>query len=194
MFEHMTKDNVSLVKQSGEEFDNIKALVQSNLIVIEDSTLPIEEGDLLLRKLPNGLFEKYIVIDRGFIGGIGGSISAHYQVKVNKEGTIKDNERPTNVTYNLHGAQSRVNIHSQDNSTNISNETSETVFTDMRQAIQNNIHNTNEREILLAKLDELQQAKGSTSFIEKYRDFVELAEKHITIIAPFIPALSQFLS
>ncbi len=49
MFEHMTNDNVSLIKQNGEEFDNIKAFVQPNSILIEDSTLPIEEGDGMMK-------------------------------------------------------------------------------------------------------------------------------------------------
>jgi hypothetical protein len=185
------KDKLSLVKQGGDEFNDIIALVQPNLILVDDESLPIEEGDALLRKLPNGLIEKYIVVDRGFISAIGG-LKAHYQIKVRKEGTIRSRSELGN-TFNLHGTHARVNIDSQDNSTNISHVTTETVFNDIRQAIQN-ISNQNDKEILLTKLAELEETKGTKKFTEKYREFMALAADHLGVISPFIPALSQLLS
>jgi hypothetical protein len=193
MFEHMTNDRVSLVKKSGKEYEDIKALVESKTILIEDETLPIEEGDTILRKLPNGLIEKYLVLDRGFIGGIGGSSAlAHYEVKVRKESSSE--KSVTGNIFNLHGPNSRINIHSKDSSINTANTVESSVFNDLRQVIQNGIANELDKEVLLAKLDELQQASGKKGFVEKYREFMELASDHITLIAPFVPALSQLLS
>ncbi len=190
MFAHITKDRVSLIKPNGEEIDDIRALVNSKTILIEDENLPIEEGDTILRKLPNGLFEKYQVLDRGFISGMGG-ISSHYQVKVRKEGSLTEGQKSSYVI-NLQGNNARVNIHSQDSSTNIISETSETVFADLRQAIQT-IQNEDEKQAILKKLDELQSANGTPRFIELYRDFMSVASDHIGVISPFIPALSQLL-
>ena len=46
-------------------------------------SLPIEEGDWLRRRLPNGLEEFYLLEDRGFYDPRA-SMRAHYQVKVQK--------------------------------------------------------------------------------------------------------------
>lgn len=87
------RDKVSLVKQDGAQFDNIQASVQPGKIFIDDASLPIEEGDRIKRKLPSGLTESYLVLDRGYYEGIGG-IPAHYQIKVRKETAIR-NEHPS---------------------------------------------------------------------------------------------------
>ncbi len=83
-FERMLNDIVSLIKSDGQRFDNVKALVDSKIIFISDSTLLIEEGDKITRELPNGLTETYIVLDRGYYSAHFG-MAAHYQVKVEKE-------------------------------------------------------------------------------------------------------------
>ena len=81
---NLMRDKVSLIKDDGSRFDNIKANVQPDKILINDVSLPIEEGDKLIRTLPNNLVERYIVLDRCYYAGIGG-IPPHYQVKVRKE-------------------------------------------------------------------------------------------------------------
>ena len=78
-------DIVKLRKQNGETYEDIKADVQpkQKKIFIDDASLPIEEGDIIERILPNSLIEQYKVIDRGFYNDFCG-ISAHYQVSVKK--------------------------------------------------------------------------------------------------------------
>jgi hypothetical protein len=43
-------------------------------------------------------------------------------------------------------------------------------------------------------LNELEAAKGSGNFLEKYQGFISAVANHITIVAPFIPALTQMLA
>jgi len=78
-------DIVKLRKQNGETYEDIQADVQpkQKKIFIDDASLPIEEGDIIERILPNSLIEQYKVIDRGFYNDFCG-ISAHYQVSVKK--------------------------------------------------------------------------------------------------------------
>jgi hypothetical protein len=83
-FINRLKDDVNLVKSDGQEITGIKAMVQSNLIIVGDGSLPIEEGDTITRQLPNGLMEYYLVIDRGFFPKRGTNPD-HYQVKVKKQ-------------------------------------------------------------------------------------------------------------
>jgi hypothetical protein len=104
MFNQLMTDKVTLVKNNGNRYENIRSNVQTKLIFIDDATIPIEEGDKLIRILPNTLEEVYIVVDRGFFSAMGG-MKAHYQVKVRKENITIDeysNSRHTNVN-NIYG-------------------------------------------------------------------------------------------
>jgi hypothetical protein len=80
---HMLTDTVSLVKQDGRRIDNIKAHVQPEKVFIDDTSLPFQEGDRILRELPSGQVEEYRIIDTGYQSGMGG-IEPHYQMKVQK--------------------------------------------------------------------------------------------------------------
>lgn len=96
-------------------------------------------------------------------------------------------------TFNLQGTHSRINIHSQDNSVNISNQVTENVFADMRQVIKTQIQNGDDQARILSKLNELEAAKGTGSFTQKYQDFIATAADHLSLLSPFIPALTQML-
>jgi hypothetical protein len=120
----------------------------------------------------------------------------NFEVRVQKVNIAGQPTRPAwkpGDTYNLQGTHARVNIHSQDNSVNVSHQTTENVFADMRQIIQNQISDDNERDQILKRLNELEASKGTTGFIEKYRAFIASAANHVTLIAPFIPLLTQML-
>jgi hypothetical protein len=76
-------DILSLHKPDGRVFERIAALVSQGRILITDVRLPIETGDRLIRNLPSGLRDEFIVDDPGFQQGIAG-LPAHYQVKVHR--------------------------------------------------------------------------------------------------------------
>lgn len=116
----LLKDTVSLLKKNGERVDNIKASVQSKKIFISRSDILIETGDLIQRRMSNGGEETYEVIDPGFHEKHG-SIPAGYQMTHKKLGLPEADKAVQNITYNLSGANSRVNNHSIDNSVNITN-------------------------------------------------------------------------
>ncbi|ENI2423266.1 hypothetical protein ABXQ62_003620 [Escherichia coli] len=116
----LLNDTVSLLKKNGERVDNIKASVQSKKIFISRSDILIETGDLIQRKMSNGGEETYEVIDPGFHEKHG-SIPAGYQMTHKKLGLPEADKAVQNITYNLSGANSRVNNHSIDNSVNITN-------------------------------------------------------------------------
>lgn len=186
----LMRDTVTIVKQDGRRFSDIPANVQKNKIYINDGELPIEEGDKIIRKLPNDLTETYIVVDRGYTEGIGG-IKAHYQIEVKKESSIPYQTAQGQIIYNLIGSNSRVNIHSQDSSENVVYTTADKIFNDLRDAINNNVKDDKEKESILKKVDGLANSQGKPTFIERYKEFIELAANHMAILGPFIPALTQ---
>ena len=111
-------EKISLIKQDGQCYDNTTANVQPETIFVDNVQLQIEEGDTFERTLPNGLLERYVVLDRGYYGRMRG-IPAHYQVKVRKESTLTAQQPTTTTIYNLTGANPRVNVNSVDQSVNV---------------------------------------------------------------------------
>ena len=119
-----------------------------------------------------------------------------FDVRVEKINIVGEPTRPTaslGTTFNLQGTHSRVNIGSNDNSVNVSNQNTENVFTDMRQVIQNQIQNESDRTEILSKLDELEKSVGKKEFLTKYQEFIGTTADHISLIAIFIPYLTQML-
>ncbi len=109
---------------------------------------------------------------------------------------IENGESPMEkdgIVYNIANVSGRVNIHSQDNSTNQEITISADIFTQIKEAIVGSDIQVKERELLLNTLTDLKDSVGSPSFIEKYQSFIESAANHMTLIAPFLPALSKFL-
>lgn len=97
------------------------------------------------------------------------------------------------TVYNPHGAHSRVNVQSTDSSVNVSNLTETQVFSGIRGALTAGIPDERERAVVIEKLDHLEQALHTRTFLQKYQDFINSVASHITIIMPFIPALTQML-
>lgn len=187
----LSKDIITIIKPSGEVLEDIKANVQPNVIFIHDEKLPLEENDKIFRRLPNGLVETYIVIDRGYFSGIGG-ISGHYQAKVRKEASINEEKYKsiTNV-YNVNGPNSRINICSIDNSKNHYNDT-DLLFKELKLAL-DGIIEEEIKEKSLQILEELDNSKHTPSYLSNYQKFISVMADHMTIIAPFIPALTQLI-
>jgi len=98
--------------------------------------------------------------------------------------------KPT-IVYNLHGDNPRVNINSQDYS--INQKDCDALFKAMADVIQTAIEDVRLKEELQRKAREMQGAIGGKSFAQRYAEFVALAANHMTILGPFIPALTQFL-
>uniref|UniRef100_UPI003FEEAADB hypothetical protein n=1 Tax=Ruminococcus bicirculans (ex Wegman et al. 2014) TaxID=1160721 RepID=UPI003FEEAADB len=87
------REKIDIIKQSGQTFNQIDALIGDSTALIEDITIVIEENDYIVRILPNGLVENYIVTDNGYCGGSGHGIPPHYQVKMKKIVKIPTNHK-----------------------------------------------------------------------------------------------------
>lgn len=119
-FEDLMTDTVNVLSQSGQIVENVKASVQKNKIFIQRSDIKIKSRDLIQRTMSNGEEETYEVIDPGFHEKFR-SIPAGYQMDVKKLGIPEAKSAVQNITYNISGANNRVNHNSTDNSVNIVN-------------------------------------------------------------------------
>lgn len=191
-FDSLMRDKVTLVKKDGKRFENIRASVQSDKIFTNDPAIPIEDGDVFERTLPNGIVEPYTILDAGFKQGTGG-IEPHYQSVVRKQTKIDPPAQPSQIVYNLIGPNARVNIQSVDSSTNLVGVEPTELFGLIREAIGKSVQDGEMLKKLQEKVTELEKAQGTTGFKARYQEFIALAANHMTLLVPFIPALSQML-
>lgn len=192
MLDNFMKDTLALIKSDGQRIEKIRAAVTGNKIIIADGKLPIEEGDVLERALPNGLVERYTVLDRGYFAAFAGQ-QPHYQVQVQKETSIPRKRSGTTI-YNVTGPNARVNVQSTDASTNIVTIAPTQLFKQLATVITEKVHVEEERNRLLERLKELAEAETADSYLAAYPEFIASAANHMTILAPFLPALAQLAS
>ena len=159
-------DRVTLVRKSGQRFEDLPALVESGQIFKHDPKIPIGEGDQFERKLPSGI--------------------------------VEPSPRPRQaagpqVVYNLIGPNARVNIRSSDSSTNVVSVESAVLFDNLREAIRKSSLDSAVERQLIQNVGAMQSAVGTKMFPERYGEFISAAADHMTLVAPFLPALTQLL-
>lgn len=186
--EFLENDIVSLVKNDGTKYNSVKATVVGNSIILKAQSFPIEVGDVFERVLPTGILEEYLIEDPNYFNG-GSGIPAFYQCKVSKKGITKNNNQ--NITYNLNGNNSKVNINSTDSSTNVLNTADNKIFDQLVEVINSQI--PDKKEELIKCVEEMKLEKGKEGFVQKYQNFMSNAANHITVFAPFLPALALLL-
>ena len=121
------------------------------------SEILIEANDLVQRKMSNGGEETFKVIDPGFHESFA-SIPAHYQMKVHKLGVPEAKKEIQSITYNISGANARVNSHSVDNSINTINIDPNVLveLSKLRDEIKSFVANSNEQTDALDLVDTIE--------------------------------------
>lgn len=188
MFSNFSTEKLKLIKIDGSSIENIEALVEPDLIFVEDSSIIIEEGDIFERELSNGAMEYYEVLDRGFHKGMHG-IPDHYQALVKKTTT----KSYTNcITYNINNESGEIKINSTDNSVNVNINLREE-DTALFETIKSMAEAMENKDEIIAAVNGMQKEVGTKSFLSKYNEFIQATANHIAVFAPFIPMLSKFL-
>ena len=189
MLASFPREKVKLIKQDSTVIENIEALVEKDHFFIDDASIDIEEGDIFQRDLPTGKCENYLVLDRGFYRAMGG-IPAHYQVSVQKQTSIPKigNEKVVN-NYNI-GSAEKININSTDNSVTYNITENDKALMETLKMLAKELDNS---EAIINSIEEMKDNVGKKSFADKYNTFIQNVANHMTIFAPFIPALTQML-
>ena len=79
-------DTIAVVSQDGSRHEKVRASVQRKQIFINDTTIPIVIGDRIVRMLPSGQKEVFIVTDVHLWKGLRPN-SSHYEISYKREGT-----------------------------------------------------------------------------------------------------------
>jgi hypothetical protein len=83
-------------------------------------------------------------------------------------------------------------LHSTDNSINTTSHTN-TVFVQLNNAIVNSDISAPEKDVLIKNVRDMEQSCGKPGYLQTYKDFMQNAANHVSVIAPFIPAISGLL-
>ena len=151
--------------------------------------MPIIEGDTIVRTLQNnGIVEEYLVLEANFYE----RGPYPFQIKVRKKSSLLHQKSPSTAIYQT-GDNARVNINSKDNSVNTINNYDSTKFEEIKKILATQYADQEEKTKCEKSLYELQESIGKITYTEKYKEFIDIVSKHVGVIAPFIPYLTQLL-
>ncbi|HTS41477.1 MAG TPA: hypothetical protein VMH84_13170 [Xanthobacteraceae bacterium] len=190
MFKNFPQSELSIVAADGTIRHKVKGIIDSKLATIPDPNVVIHTGDEIRRILPNGTEEVFEVLDPVFYQKMHG-VPAHFQVKIRRKGEFPKGTGG-NFTIHISGPNARVNISSTDNSHNIV--ANRSVFGDLKTAIEKSVP-VEEHGKLLTAIERMERGVGNRpALLQAYQDFMSSAANHMTVIAPFLPALTKLLS
>jgi hypothetical protein len=183
------KTEVSVVAPDGTVRGRHQAIITPAQFTIPDASAVIFVGDELRRLLPNGVEEAFEVVEPTF-NDVMSDMPAFYAVKVRRKGTFQPGTGG-NYTFHVTGPNARVNIGSTDGSQNVVGD--HAVFRDLQHAVRAAALPEGDRASLEEAIRSMRASAGTDEFKSAYQRFVEVAAAHITIVAPFLPALTHLL-
>lgn len=175
---------VEVVTPEGEIRSTSTAYFTGEVVIIDDMKVDIRVGDELRRQMPNGNDEAWRVDDpKLFETSV---LAPHYQVKVSRP-QIHPHHQGGNFNITVSGANARVNINSQDSSTNTVQ--TNPVFNQARDILANLAVDASQKTAIKAEIDGMEAARTQGTFKEAYDGFMGSASDHMTVFAPILPAL-----
>lgn len=98
------KEDARVEKKNGDVIGPYKALFAGDTIIIDDPKADVEEGDTILRLLPNGKDERSFIKEATFYNREVGGMGPHYQIKFKKGGAPVEHKPVQNIK--ISGVQS----------------------------------------------------------------------------------------
>lgn len=186
--ENFPTEEIEIFDEYGKYIANVKGFFGKEYLTITDVSIPIVEGQYIIRKLPNGVNEKYEIINSKYNKG-NEDICDFYKLTL-KKSTIKNKETKT-IINNIYNCE-KVNVDSIDNSVNIKlNNSEELILNEIKKILDSIQENNKEKKELF---DEMCKNIGKKTFLEKYQLFIASMADHITVLTPFIPFLRSLIN
>ncbi|MCW8405375.1 hypothetical protein [Legionella pneumophila] len=183
-FKKFMTDKLTLI-QNGKLFkENILGNVQGNTIFTMDKTIPFQKGDLILRELPSGLQESYIIDNPEFFNA---DKMSHFKIQVHKTDQSPDTKAHILQTITISGGENFIN---SPGSMIIKNTE---LFNNLKIKVANEIESEKDKVIIMHLIDQLSESKTRDEYKFYYDDLLQKAANYMTIIAPFLPQLSSVL-
>ena len=186
--ENFPTEEIEIFDEYGKYIANVKGFFGKEYLTTTDVSIPIVEGQYIIRKLPNGVNEKYEIINSKYNKG-NENVCDFYKLTL-KKSTIKNKETKT-IINNIYNCE-KVNVDSIDNSVNIKlNNSEELILNEIKKILDSIQENNKEKKELF---DEMCKNIGKKTFLEKYQLFIASMADHITVLTPFIPFLTSLIN
>jgi hypothetical protein len=119
-------------------------------------------------------------------------MKAHFQTKVKRSDAPA--AQPSTIINNIQGHNPRVNINSTDNSQNFAvNLGASELLRAVRKELEASTIPDAEARAINEAIGKMETASSQEGFKEGYQKFMVAAASHVTVFAPFLPALAGFL-
>lgn len=189
-FADFPSEKVKIIKQDNSIINDVTVLFDSHETICQNTSIVIEEGDFIERDLPTGKTERYLIVDVDFHKAQL-DFPDYYDLKIEKQTVRRTVKEATTINqFHITNAE-KVNIQSTDNSTTYNITANDISLMDTLRKLADDLEN---RDEVILNIDSMQDNIGKKSFAEKYNAFIQSVANHMTIFAPFIPALSAFLT
>ena len=190
---NLMTDTISVIYGDGTRHDSVRALVDKRRIFIEDATLPLSTEDRIERMLPSGQVEVFRLTNVHLWQG-GHGIGNYYEVDYEREDAVTPLSRMATVNVHISDSpQAHINLNSTDRSTSVINGQTEDAFSQLRNLIVESLAESNDLNLLLQKVEDMERARESGGFTNAYKEFVAVAANHMTVLAPVLPMLTAML-
>ena len=67
------------------------------------------------------------------------------------------------------------------------------IFETARELLRENVDDDSNLGLLIARVNELEQSKGTQNYRDAYKELIAVAANHLTILSPVLPTLASFL-
>jgi hypothetical protein len=153
----------------------------------------VSEGDTIVRRHDNGVVENYTVLNVDYQKGFG-DLPAVTKLMLQKQGSnFSPHSQALQNIYNVTGPNARVNVQSQDSSVNVVNVNTSELFTNLKATLEKNVADESLKSQLLQAVQQMEAAQNGDSYTQKFQNFMALAANCMTLVTPFLPALTQLL-
>lgn len=181
------KDKIVIKKTNGETYACNHATIQKTKAFIYCGEIPLDEFDIIIHEIQEGYKKEYVVTNAGYYNER--NIGPHYQADIEPKAVFDKKQKETLINdITISGNNPKVNINSIDNSINLISIPFNEIYEKLNEIEDENIRNDSIR-----CLKELEESKDSETYKSKYVEFINILSSHMSIIAPFIPILTQFL-
>jgi hypothetical protein len=170
---------------------NTHAIITPGEAIVPDENAKVLIGHEIRKELPNGTEDVLEIVDfEYYVKGLGQN-EPFFLAKVKRKGSFERNSGG-NFNISMSGANSRVNIDSVDHSFNFN--ISDLVFEEIISAVDAGVDDPLAKKKIIDATRRLEEAPLGKDRYDRYQELISLAAGHMTVFAPFIPALTKFLN
>jgi len=103
-FEELCTDEIFILRADSSKTGPYKSVFESNKVTIFDKTLDVDEGEKVLRQLPNGKVESSTILEVHFSSGFK-DIPACYDLKIRKDSPLLRKMPPNTTNIHINNSQ-----------------------------------------------------------------------------------------